>query len=166
MCRAYFQWAMQNPQHSALLSGMPVQGNILAERVGPAAPRSCLVLQHGIGKTYTAEKNFGAVRRACIVQNAVVAIQIPQAVWNAIRRQCDTSRLVGLINPSPHHTAVSLQLSRSIWQLVAVTPIARDNEKTKHRAPSNATAANIMKKRDTSKSQKAYERNFDLVMAK
>ena len=61
ICRAYFQWATQNPQRYTLLFGTPIQGYLFAEELGPVAQRSFLVLQGVIGEAYVAEKLMGAV---------------------------------------------------------------------------------------------------------
>lgn len=56
LCRAYFQWAVKNPQRYALLFGTPVEGYMLEAEVGPAAQKSFLVVQGVIGEAYTAGK--------------------------------------------------------------------------------------------------------------
>ncbi len=57
--RAYFQWAITNPQRYALLFGTPIQGYMFAKELGPAAQRSFLVLQGVIGEAYAAGKITG-----------------------------------------------------------------------------------------------------------
>ena len=59
MCRAYFQWAMENPQRYMLLFGTPVQGYLFAEELGPVAQGSFLVLQGVIGEAFVAGKITG-----------------------------------------------------------------------------------------------------------
>ncbi len=61
MCRAYFQWALENPQRYLLLFGTPIQGYMLAEELGPVAQRSFLVLQGVVGEAYVAGKITGEV---------------------------------------------------------------------------------------------------------
>ena len=56
ICRAYFQWAAQNPQRYALLFGTPIPGYLFAEELGPVAQRSFLVLQGVIGEAHSAGK--------------------------------------------------------------------------------------------------------------
>ena len=59
MCKAYFQWAAQNPQRYALLFGTPIPGYLFAEELGPVAQRSFLLLQGVIGEAHTAGKING-----------------------------------------------------------------------------------------------------------
>jgi AcrR family transcriptional regulator len=59
MCKAYFQWAAQNPQRYALLFGTPIPGYMFAEELGPVAQRSFLLLQGVIGEAHTAGKVSG-----------------------------------------------------------------------------------------------------------
>lgn len=54
MCRAYFQWAVQNPQQYALLFDTPIPGNLFASELGPVAQRSFLILQRVIGEAHAA----------------------------------------------------------------------------------------------------------------
>ncbi len=62
MCRAYFQWAMENPQRYMLLFGTPIQGYLFAKELGPVAQRSFLVLQGVIGEAFVAGKIKSEVR--------------------------------------------------------------------------------------------------------
>lgn len=59
LCKAYFQWAAQNPQRYTLLFGTPIQGYMFAEELGPVARRSFLVLQGVIGAAGVAGKISG-----------------------------------------------------------------------------------------------------------
>jgi len=61
VCKAYFQWALSNPQKYALIFGTPVPGYVLDQRAGPAAQRGFLVLQTVIGEAYAAGKIIGDV---------------------------------------------------------------------------------------------------------
>jgi AcrR family transcriptional regulator len=62
MCKAYFHWAMTNPQRYMLLFGTPIQGYLFAEELGPVAQRSFLVLQGVIGEAFVAGKIKSEVR--------------------------------------------------------------------------------------------------------
>jgi AcrR family transcriptional regulator len=59
VCKAYFQWALSNPQKYALIFGTPVPGYVLDQRAGPAAQRGFLVLQTVIGEAHSAGKITG-----------------------------------------------------------------------------------------------------------
>jgi len=65
ICRAYFQWGLENPQRYALLFGTPIPGYLFAEELGPVAQRSFLILQGVLGEAYEAGKLSAesAVRR-------------------------------------------------------------------------------------------------------
>lgn len=70
ICRAYFQWAMANPQKYALLFGTPVPGYVLGEQAGPAAQRGFLILQGVIGEAYVAGK----------IKDEAASIRMPAAL--------------------------------------------------------------------------------------
>jgi AcrR family transcriptional regulator len=59
VCKAYFQWALSNPQKYVLIFGTPVPGYVLDERAGPAAQRGFLTLQNMIGEAHAAGKISG-----------------------------------------------------------------------------------------------------------
>jgi len=59
LCRAYFDWAVQNPQRYALLFGTPIEDYLLAPELGPLAQRSFLILQRVIGEAHVAGKISG-----------------------------------------------------------------------------------------------------------
>jgi AcrR family transcriptional regulator len=59
MSKAYFQWAVENPQRYLLLFGTPIEGYMFAEELGPVAQRSFLVLQGVIGEAMTAGRITG-----------------------------------------------------------------------------------------------------------
>lgn len=59
IARAYFQWAVENPQRYTLLFGTPIQGYLFADELGPVAQRSFLILQGVIGDAYNAGKIIG-----------------------------------------------------------------------------------------------------------
>jgi AcrR family transcriptional regulator len=66
ICKAYFQWAVSNPQKYALLFGTPIPGYVLDEKAGPAAQRGFLVLQGVIGEAYVAGRITGSEARVSI----------------------------------------------------------------------------------------------------
>jgi AcrR family transcriptional regulator len=59
LCRAYFDWAVQNPQRYALLFGTPLEGHLFSAELGPVAQRSFLILQKVIGEAHVAKKIGG-----------------------------------------------------------------------------------------------------------
>lgn len=59
MSKAYYQWAVQNPQRYLLLFGTPIEGYMFAEELGPVAQRSFLVLQGVIGEAFVAGRITG-----------------------------------------------------------------------------------------------------------
>src|SRR5215210_2986993 len=59
MCKAYFQWAAENPQRYALLFGTPIPGYLFSQELGPAAQRSFLIVQGMIGEAHAAGKITG-----------------------------------------------------------------------------------------------------------
>ncbi len=61
MSKAYFQWAVENPQRYLLLFGTPIEGYMFAEELGPVAQRSFLVLQGVIGEAMAAGRITGGV---------------------------------------------------------------------------------------------------------
>ena len=61
MSKAYFQWAVENPQRYLLLFGTPIEGYMFAEELGPVAQRSFLVLQGVVGEAFVAGKITGGV---------------------------------------------------------------------------------------------------------
>src|SRR5215216_5472530 len=65
MSKAYFQWAVNDPQKYLFLFGTPIPGYRFAPELGPSAQRSFLVLQGVIGDAHAAGKlssEFVAVR--------------------------------------------------------------------------------------------------------
>lgn len=61
VCRAYFQWAAENPQRYMLLFGTPIQGYLFADELGPVAQQSFLVLQGVIGDASVVGKIKGGI---------------------------------------------------------------------------------------------------------
>lgn len=57
--KAYFDWAMSDPQKYLFLFGTPIPGYQFAEELGPSAQRSFLILQGVIGDAYVAGKITG-----------------------------------------------------------------------------------------------------------
>jgi AcrR family transcriptional regulator len=59
ICKAYFNWAAQNPQRYALMFDAPIQGYLFAKELGPAAQRSFVILQRVMGEAQAAGKITG-----------------------------------------------------------------------------------------------------------
>jgi len=59
ICKAYFQWAMGDPQKYLFLFGTPIPGYQFAPELGPSAQRSFLILQGVIGDAYIVGKITG-----------------------------------------------------------------------------------------------------------
>ncbi len=65
ICRAYFQWAVGDPQKYLFLFGTPIPGYQFSPALGPSAQRSFLILQGVIGEAYVAGQitgEFAALR--------------------------------------------------------------------------------------------------------
>ncbi len=99
MCRAYFQWAMENPQRYMLLFGTPIQGYLFAEELGPVAQRSFLVLQGVIGEAFVAGK----------VKGEVAALKLPKM----LKVQYDALAKFGM-----PYAGVVAQLALSVWAMI------------------------------------------------
>lgn len=99
MCRAYFQWAMENPQRYMLLFGTPIQGYLFAEELGPVAQRSFLVLQGVIGEAFVAGK----------VKGEVAALKLPKM----LKVQYDALAKFGM-----PYAGVVTQLALSVWAMI------------------------------------------------
>lgn len=99
VCKAYFQWAISNPQKYALIFGTPVPGYVLDQRAGPAAQRGFLVLQTVIGEAYTAGKITGDA----------VTIRMPAA----LKSQYEVLKKYGM-----PYVPVVTQLALSTWSMV------------------------------------------------
>lgn len=97
--KAYFQWAVLNPQRYLLLFGTPIQGYMFAEELGPVAQRSFLVLQGVIGEAYMAGKF-----------NAEMAFRQMPTNLNA---QFEVLQSFGM-----PYTGVVTQLALSAWSLI------------------------------------------------
>ena len=59
VCKAYFTWALQNPQRYTLMFGTPIPGYLFADELGPVARHSFLILQGVIGEASLAGKITG-----------------------------------------------------------------------------------------------------------
>ena len=57
--KAYFQWALNDPQKYLFLFGTPIPGYQFSPELGPSAQRSFLVLQGVIGEAHAAGKITG-----------------------------------------------------------------------------------------------------------
>jgi AcrR family transcriptional regulator len=99
ICKAYFQWAAENPQKYMLLFGTPIQGYMFAEELGPVAQRSFLVLQGVIGEAYAAGK----------ISGEVVTLRLPPT----LKSQYDALKKLGM----PYEGVVT-QLALSVWSMV------------------------------------------------
>lgn len=99
MCRAYFHWAMTNPQRYMLLFGTPIQGYLFAEELGPVAQKSFLVLQGVIGEAFVAGKIKGEAR----------ALKLPKM----LKVQYEALARFGM----PYTGAVT-QLALSAWSMI------------------------------------------------
>ncbi|MEI7848321.1 MAG: TetR/AcrR family transcriptional regulator [Chloroflexota bacterium] len=99
LCKAYFQWAAQNPQRYTLLFGTPIQGYMFAEELGPVARRSFLVLQGVIGAADTAGRISGELSTLPLP----AGLQVPYAV---------------LQNYGMPYTGTVTQLALSAWSMI------------------------------------------------
>jgi AcrR family transcriptional regulator len=99
LCKAYFQWAAQNPQRYTLLFGTPIQGYMFAEELGPVARRSFLVLQGVIGAADVAGKISGELSTLPLP----AGLQVPYAV---------------LQNYGMPYTGTVTQLALSAWSMI------------------------------------------------
>ena len=99
MCKSYFQWAVQNPQHYMLLFGTPIQGYFFAEELGPVARRSFLVLQGVIGEAFKAGK----------VKGEVAALKLP----TSLKSHYEALGKLGM-----PYTGVVTQLALSAWSMI------------------------------------------------
>src|SRR6266487_2999181 len=99
IARAYFQWAVENPQRYALLFGTPIQGYLFADELGPIAQRSFLILQGVIGEAYNAGKIIGES----------TTIQLPIS----LKSQYEVLKKAGM----PYEPIVT-HLALSVWSMV------------------------------------------------
>lgn len=99
MCKAYFQWAAENPQRYLLLFGTPIQGYLFAEELGPVAQKSFLVLQGVLGEASVAGK----------IKGELTALQLP----TPLKSSYDTLKKFGM----PYTGAVT-QLALSVWSMI------------------------------------------------
>jgi AcrR family transcriptional regulator len=99
MCKAYFQWAAQNPQRYMLLFGTPIQGYMFADELGPIAQKSFLVLQGVIGEANAAGK----------IKGEMAALRLP----TSLKSQYEALRKMGM-----PYTGIVTQLALSIWSMI------------------------------------------------
>jgi AcrR family transcriptional regulator len=99
VCKAYFQWALSNPQKYALIFGTPVPGYVLDERAGPAAQRGFLALQNVIGEAHSAGK----------ISGTAVALRLPAA----LKSQYEVLKKYGM----PYAPIVT-HLALSTWSMI------------------------------------------------
>lgn len=99
ICKAYFNWAAQNPQRYALLFGTPIPGYLFAEELGPVAQRSFLILQSVIGEADAAGKLIGEL----------TILRLPPP----LKSEYDALRRMGM----PYTPAIT-NLALSIWSMI------------------------------------------------
>ena len=99
LCKAYFQWAAQNPQRYTLLFGTPIQGYMFAEELGPVARNSFLVLQGVLGEAYVAGK----------LKGELAELQLPDSL------EVQYSELQRFGMP---YTSTVTQLALSTWSMI------------------------------------------------
>ncbi len=99
ICKAYFQWALSNPQKYALIFGTPVPGYVLDNRAGPAAQRGFLALQNVIGEAHAAGK----------ISGDAVTIRLPAA----LKSQYEVLKKYGM----PYAPIVT-HLALSAWSMI------------------------------------------------
>jgi AcrR family transcriptional regulator len=99
ICKAYFQWALINPQKYALIFGTPVPGYVLDNRAGPAAQRGFLALQNVIGEAHTAGK----------ISGDAVTVRLPAA----LKSQYEFLKTYGM-----PYTPIVTHLALSAWSMI------------------------------------------------
>lgn len=99
ICKAYFQWAVNDPQKYLFLFGTPIPGYRFAPELGPSAQRSFLVLQGVIGNAYAAGK----------ISGELIAIRLP----TSLKSQYDALKKAGM--PS---IPVVTHLALSVWSMM------------------------------------------------
>jgi AcrR family transcriptional regulator len=99
MCKAYFQWAVQNPQRYALLFGTPIPGYLFAEELGPVAQRSFLILQGVIGEAHAAGK----------INREPETLRLP----TALKAQYEMLKKMGM-----PYTPLITHLALSVWSMM------------------------------------------------
>ena len=99
ICRAYFGWAVQNPQRYALLFGTPIPGYLFSEELGPVAQRSFLVLQGVIGEAYAAGK----------VTGELASVPLPTGLKN----KYEALRKMGM-----PYTPMATHVALSVWSTI------------------------------------------------
>lgn len=99
ICKAYFQWAEENPQKYMLLFGTPIQGYMFAEELGPVAQKSFLVLLGVIGEAHAAGK----------ISGEVATLRLP----TKLKSQYDVLQKMGM-----PYSGVVTQLALSVWSTI------------------------------------------------
>jgi AcrR family transcriptional regulator len=99
MCKAYFDWAAQNPQRYALLFGTPIPGYLFSEELGPVAQRSFLILQGVIGEADVAGKIGGES----------TGVRLP----TRLKSQYEALRKMGM-----PYTALVTHLALAVWSMI------------------------------------------------
>ena len=99
MCKAYFEWAAQNPQRYTLMFGTPIPHHLFATELGPVAQRSFLVLQSVIGEAFAAGK----------VTGELTALRLP----TRLRSRYEALKKMGM--PYSHQVT---QLALAAWSTI------------------------------------------------
>jgi AcrR family transcriptional regulator len=95
ICRAYFNWAVADPQKYSLIFGTPIPGYVFHQEAGPAAQRAFLILQGVIGEAHAAGKITGEL----------AALRLPAG----LRSQYEALGKMGMpYSPGVTHLALSI----------------------------------------------------------
>lgn len=99
ICKAYFQWAVADPQKYLFLFGTPIPGYQFSPEVGPSAQRSFLILQEVVGEAYVAGKVVGEL----------TALRMP----TSLKSQYEALKRMGL----PYAPVVT-HLALAMWSMM------------------------------------------------
>ena len=99
IAKAYFRWAVNDPQKYLFVFGTPIPGYQFAEELGPSAQRSFLVLQGVIGEAFIAGKITGEL----------TALRMP----TGLKAQYEALRKMGL-----PYVPVVTHLTLAMWSMM------------------------------------------------
>jgi AcrR family transcriptional regulator len=99
ICKAYFQWAVADPQKYLFLFGTPIPGYQFAPELGPSAQRGFLILQGVVGEAYVAGKVVGPL----------TALSMP----TSLKSQYERLKRMGL-----PYVPVVTHLALAVWSMV------------------------------------------------
>ena len=99
ICKAYFQWAVGDPQKYLFLFGTPSPGYRFTEQLGSSAQRSFLILQGVVGDAYVAGKVVGEL----------TALRMP----TSLKSQYDALKRMGL-----PYVPVVTHLALAMWSMM------------------------------------------------